>query len=84
MEGPLVNLEISIEEMGVVLVALATLHGMQGIKQPGQMTDQERDYVAATDSIMRKFCTAAGMPENFLKDMKAQAMRELMQRKNRS
>jgi hypothetical protein len=79
----LVDMEISVEEMGVIITALATLHGMQAIKQPSQMTPMEREYTAAIDSIIRKFCKAAGLPENFCHETKASALRELMFRKNK-
>lgn len=79
---PHVNVDVSINEMGVILTALSTLHALQPIKQPHELTDDERAYLASIDSVLEKLCERAGLGEHFARDAKVEAMRELVRKKN--
>lgn len=69
------------EETGVILVALATLMGMQanGRAKAHFASEEERDYAAASDRVIRKICVQAGLPEGTLAELIVKTRREMMQ-----
>lgn len=77
-------LNFSPEEAGVVLVALATLAGMQSVSSPNPPDPLEKDYADSSMRVFRKTCVALGLPETYITNMMVESRRELMKRRSKN